>query len=79
MPKRKVREMSGKVPRKYAKKLKKNFDGNLKKKLFKKITSTTVQIRRLENIEHKIMKQVSYSGKYSLSAKLINLIYSSLL
>ncbi len=27
-----------------------------------------VQIRKLENIEHKSMKQVSYSGKYSLSA-----------
>ncbi len=26
------------------------------------------QICRLENIEHKSMKQVSYSGKYSLSA-----------
>ncbi len=27
-----------------------------------------VQICRLENIEHKSVKQVSYSGKYSLSA-----------
>ncbi len=27
-----------------------------------------VQICRLENMEHKSMKQVSYSGKYSLSA-----------
>ncbi len=27
-----------------------------------------VQIWRLENIEHKSMKHVSYSGKYSLSA-----------
>ncbi len=27
-----------------------------------------VQICRLENIVHKSMKQVSYSGKYSLSA-----------
>ncbi len=27
-----------------------------------------VQICKLENIEHKSMKQVSYSGKYSLSA-----------
>ncbi len=27
-----------------------------------------VQICRLENIEHKSMKQVSYCGKYSLSA-----------
>ncbi len=27
-----------------------------------------VQICRLENIEHKSMKQGSYSGKYSLSA-----------
>ncbi len=27
-----------------------------------------VQICRLENIEHKNMKQVSYRGKYSLSA-----------
>ncbi len=26
------------------------------------------QICRLENMEHRIMKQVSYSGKYSLSA-----------
>ncbi len=34
----------------------------------KKITPTTVQIRRLENIEHKSMKQVSYSDKYSFSA-----------
>ncbi len=32
------------------------------------MTMTTVQIYRLENIEHKSMKQVSYSGKYSLSA-----------
>ncbi len=40
-----------------------------KKKIFKKKTTpTTVQICRLENIEHKIMKQVSYSGKYSFSA-----------
>ncbi len=29
---------------------------------------TTVQIYRLENMEHKSMKQVSYSGKFSLSA-----------
>ncbi len=35
--------------------------------LKKKITPTMVQICRLENIEHKNMKQVSYSGKYSLS------------
>ncbi len=27
-----------------------------------------VQICRLENIEYKNMRQVSYSGKYSLSA-----------
>ncbi len=27
-----------------------------------------VQICRLENIEHKNMKQVSYNGKYSLPA-----------
>ncbi len=27
-----------------------------------------VQICRLENTEHKSMKQVSYNGKYSLSA-----------
>ncbi len=27
-----------------------------------------VQICRLENVEHKNMKQVPYSGKYSLSA-----------
>ncbi len=36
--------------------------------IFKKITPTMVQICRLENIEHENMKQVSYSGKYSLSA-----------
>ncbi len=35
--------------------------------IFKKVTPTTVQICRLENIEHKNMTQVSYSGKYSLS------------
>ncbi len=29
---------------------------------------TTVQVRRIENTEHKSMKQVSYSGKYSLPA-----------
>ncbi len=29
---------------------------------------TMVQICRLENIEHKSMKQVSYSDEYSLSA-----------
>ncbi len=29
---------------------------------------TMVQICRLENIEHKSMKQVSYIGKYSFSA-----------
>ncbi len=29
---------------------------------------TTVQVYRLENIERKSMKQVSYGGKYSLSA-----------
>ncbi len=41
---------------------------------------TTVQICRLENIEHKNMKQVSYSGKYSSQlVELINLIYNSLL
>ncbi len=34
----------------------------------KKKFPTTVQICRLENIEHQSMKQVSYSGKYSLSA-----------
>ncbi len=39
-----------------------------------------VQIYRLENIEHKITKQVSYSGKYSLSAGRAHyLIYNSLL
>ncbi len=36
--------------------------------LKKKKKLTTAQICRLENIEHKSMKQVSYSGKYSLSA-----------
>ncbi len=36
--------------------------------LKKKTTPTMVQIFRLENIEHKNIKQVSYSGKYSLSA-----------
>ncbi len=40
----------------------------IKKYLLKKKSRTMVQISRLENIEHKIMKQVSYSGKYSLSA-----------
>ncbi len=39
-----------------------------KKYLFKKKFPTTVQIYRLENIKHKNMKQVFYSGKYSLSA-----------
>ncbi len=39
-----------------------------KKLLFKKKSPTTVQICRLENIEHESMKQVSHSGKYSLSA-----------
>ncbi len=29
---------------------------------------TMVQICKLENLEHKSMQQVSYSGKYSLSA-----------
>ncbi len=39
------------------------------KKIFiKKKSPTTVQICRPENKEHKSMKQVSYSGKYSLSA-----------
>ncbi len=36
--------------------------------LKKKITPTMVQICSLENIEHKNIKQVSYSGKYSLLA-----------
>ncbi len=40
----------------------------VKKYLLKKNSPTTVQICRLENIEHKSMKQVSYSGTYSLSA-----------
>ncbi len=45
------------------------YDFIKKKKLFKKkITLTTVQICRLENIELKSMKQVSYSGEYSFSA-----------
>ncbi len=39
-----------------------------KKKIIIKKKPTTVQIRRLENIEHKSMKQVSFSGKYSLLA-----------
>ncbi len=34
----------------------------------KKNNPDTIQICRLENIEHKSMKQVSYSGKISLSA-----------
>ncbi len=38
------------------------------KYLLKKESPTMVQICRLENIKHKSMKQVSYSGKYSLSA-----------
>ncbi len=37
-----------------------------KNNYFLKNTLTMVQICRLENIEHKSMKQVSYSGKYSL-------------
>ncbi len=41
------------------------FEKNI---IFKKITPTMVQICRLENIEHKNMKQVSHSGTYSLSA-----------
>ncbi len=41
-----------------------------KKNYLKK--STTVQICRLENIEHKSMKQVFYSGKYSLSASRVH-------
>ncbi len=39
---------------------------------FKKKFQTTVQICRLENTEHKSMKQVSYSGKYSLSASRVH-------
>ncbi len=36
----------------------------IQKKIFiKKKSPTTVQICRLKNIEHKSMKQVSYSGK----------------
>ncbi len=31
-----------------------------------------VQICRLENIEHKSIKQVSYGGKYSVSASRAN-------
>ncbi len=31
-----------------------------------------VQICRLEDIEHKRMKQVSYSGKYSLPARRVH-------
>ncbi len=31
-----------------------------------------VQICRLENIEHKSMKQVTYIGKYSLSASKVH-------
>ncbi len=42
---------------------------NNKKIIIEKKTPTAVQICRLENIEHKSMKQVSYSGKYSLSAR----------
>ncbi len=34
-----------------------------------------VQIGRLENTEHKSMKQVSYSGKYSFSACRANQSY----
>ncbi len=40
----------------------------VKKNNYLKKKPTTVQICRLENIEHKSMKQDSYSGKYSLSA-----------
>ncbi len=42
-----------------------NFIKNI---YLKKKSPTTVQISRLENIEHETIKQVSYSGKYSLSA-----------
>ncbi len=41
-------------------------DSQGEKIILKKTTS--IQICRLENLEHKSMKQVSYSGKYSLSA-----------
>ncbi len=40
----------------------------MEKKNYLKKKPTTVQICRLENIEHKSMKQISYSGKYSFSA-----------
>ncbi len=51
-----------------------------KRDLLKKKAPTTVKICRLENIEHKRMKQVSYSGKYSLSASRAHQsIYNSLL
>ncbi len=38
--------------------------------IFKKITPSMVQIGRIENVEHKNMKQASYSGKYSLSTSI---------
>ncbi len=43
-----------------------NIPLDTEKKIIK-ITSTIVQICKPENIEHKSMKQVSYSGKYSFS------------
>ncbi len=46
------------------------------RKIINKKNLTTEKICRLENIEHKSMKQVSYSGKYSLSASQSHLQFS---
>ncbi len=46
----------------------KELNSKLLKKIIIQKRTTTIQICRLENIEHKRMKQVSYSGKYFLSA-----------
>ncbi len=44
----------------------------IKKKIIIKKKTTVVQLCRLKDIEHKSMKQVSYSGKYSLSASRVH-------
>ncbi len=45
----------------------KESSGTIKNLKKKKKKPTTVQICRLENIEHESMKQLSYSGKYVFS------------
>ncbi len=45
-----------------------HFHSPIYKNNYLKKNQTMVQIRKLENIEHKSMKQVSYSVKYFLSA-----------